>query len=225
MEQESQRRQEREEWDHQRDDGPDGVSDRQPTVDPEQHENAEHDPPQIYVASLTDYNAGLLHGTWLDAAVENGELQDGINVMLAASPTAEHHGQIAEEWAIHDYQGFGSFHLNEHESLRTVASVARGIAEHGQAFSAWAAEGLATPEELARFEEYYLGGWESVESYAESIIDDFGIMAEVDRVVPEGLRYYITFDAAGFARDLVLGGDVSAVERPGGGVWIFRSTD
>ena len=183
------------------------------------------DPPQIYVASLSDYNAGLLHGKWIDAAVEDDELWGSVNTMLAASPTAEQEGQAAEEWAIHDYQGFGTFHLNEYESLTTVASIARGIVQHGQAFSAWAAEGLATPEELARFEEAYLGEWESIESYAESLIDDFGIMVQVERVVPEGLRPYVVFDVAGFARDLVLGGDVSAVDRQEGGVWIFRSMD
>lgn len=229
MEQEPQGRQEREGpegWDDQRrDDGPEGNGDRQPASDPEQHENPEHDPPQIYVASLSDYNAGLLHGAWIEAAVEDEELWGSVNAMLAASPTAAHEGLPAEEWAIHDYQGFGSFHLNEYESLSTVASVARGIALHGQAFSAWAAEGLAAPDELARFEESYLGEWSSAESYAESLIDDFGIMVQVERVVPEGLRPYVVFDVAGFARDLVLGGDVSAVDRQEGGVWIFRSMD
>jgi antirestriction protein len=224
MEQEEQQHEREERWDYEPDE--DASDRRRPDEPGEQGETEpDSDPPQIYVASLTDYNAGLLHGAWIDAAVEHEELWGRVNAMLASSPTAEDEGRSAEEWAIHDYQGFGSFHLNEHESLRTVASVARGIALHGQAFSAWAAEGLATPDELARFEECYLGEWESVESYAESIIDDFGIMAEVDRVVPEGLRPYVVFDVSGFAHDLVLGGDVSAVERPGGGVWIFRSTD
>ena len=41
--------------------------------------------PRIYVASLSDYNAGILHGVWLDAAQEPDELQAHIDLML---PTA-----------------------------------------------------------------------------------------------------------------------------------------
>ena len=42
--------------------------------------------PQLYVASLTDYNNGILHGRWLDAAVEPEELSAGIQAMLEESP-------------------------------------------------------------------------------------------------------------------------------------------
>ena len=34
----------------------------------------------------------------------------------------------AEEWAIHDYEGFGPLRLDEFESLENVAKVAAGIA-------------------------------------------------------------------------------------------------
>ena len=42
--------------------------------------------PRIYVASLSDYNAGRLHGTWLDADVEAADLAEGVQAMLASSP-------------------------------------------------------------------------------------------------------------------------------------------
>ncbi len=34
----------------------------------EEHEQEPRVQPRIYVASLSDYNAGRLHGQWLDAA-------------------------------------------------------------------------------------------------------------------------------------------------------------
>ncbi|MDR0779720.1 MAG: antirestriction protein ArdA, partial [Pseudomonadales bacterium] len=58
--------------------------------------------PRIYVACLAAYNNGILHGAWLDAAQEPEALQNEVRDMLAASPIAG-----AEEWAIHDYEGFG----------------------------------------------------------------------------------------------------------------------
>ena len=43
---------------------------------------------------------------------------------------------LAEEWAIHDYEGFGSLRLSESESFQTVSAIAAGIAKHGGAFTA-----------------------------------------------------------------------------------------
>jgi antirestriction protein len=60
------------------------------------------------VASLSDYNAGRLHGVWLDANREPEELQASINMMLAASDE-----DVAEEFAIHDYEEWGPVHLDE----------------------------------------------------------------------------------------------------------------
>ena len=50
--------------------------------------------------------------------------------MLAASPEPG-----AEEWAIHDYEGFGEMRLSEWESFERVSAIAAGIAEHGAAFA------------------------------------------------------------------------------------------
>lgn len=61
--------------------------------------------PQIYVACLAAYNNGHLHGAWIDAAQEPWAIYDAVRVMLAASPIAG-----AEEWAIHDYEGFRNPH-------------------------------------------------------------------------------------------------------------------
>jgi antirestriction protein len=106
----------------------------------------------------------------------------------------------AEEWAIHDYDGFGAFQLSEYESLETVARLGQGIAEHGPAFAHWAAYVGTDPDQLGRFDEAYLGQWRTIEDYAEQLLDDLGI--DPYEVGPEMLRPYLSFDLDAFARDL-----------------------
>jgi len=184
-----------------------------PQSDPER----QRPQPRIYVASLSDYNAGRLHGAWIDAAQEPDELLGDIDRMLSASPT-----RGAEEWAIHDYEGFGGLRLSEFESMGMVSLIARGVVEHDVAFAAWAAHvGTTDTEVLNRFEDAYLGEWSSLEAYAEELLSDLGYDRLLDEVIPEPLRPYVAIDVAGFARDLQLSGDVSVVDQPSGEVWIF----
>lgn len=172
--------------------------------------------PRIYVASLSDYNAGRLHGRWIDADQGDDELWSEVEAMLEASSEA-----VAEEWAIHDYEGFGPLRLGEYEELRTVAKVARGIAEHGSAYAHWAdIVGTGDQGALERFGDCYLGHYESVEAYAEELLADMGAFELVERSVPEHLQPYVTVDVAGFARDLELSGDITTSEGDGG-VYVF----
>lgn len=175
--------------------------------------------PRIYVASLSDYNDGILHGTWLDAAVEHDDLQTGIHQMLAASPTARRYGEPAEEWAIHDVEGFGGLSVGEYESVERITAMAKGIAEHGLAFAAWVADVGGDAADTQRFEEAFLGSWDSAEDYARQLVDDLG--------TPNGLHGFDEWllshiDYSSIARDLTLGGDNTVVEKPGGGVWVFE---
>lgn len=176
--------------------------------------------PRIFVASLSDYNHGVLHGDWLDAAVEANEVHAGIERMLDRSPTARYTGQPAEEWAIHDYENFGPLRIGEYESVEWITEVARGIAEHGAAFAAWANHAGSDRESLAGFQGAYLGEWESVEDYAAGLLDDLGATAALAQL-DEWLQPYVDLDVAGFARDLEVGGDITTVEKPDGGVWVF----
>lgn len=93
---------------------------------------------RIYVASLSDYNGGRLHGVHIDMgdALDIDEVWGKVNAMLAASPEfkAFPQGGPAEEWAIHDYEGFGGWHLGENENLEKVLMVANLIANKGEAF-------------------------------------------------------------------------------------------
>jgi antirestriction protein len=188
---------------------------------PETHEAEPRDGPRIYVASLSDYNAGILHGQWIEAVDDAEVMQDEIDTMLQTSPTTARYGEIAEEWAIHDYQGFGNYHLGEFESLGAVTMLARAIVERGQAISAWAAHLGSITEAVDQFEDAYFGEWDSPEAYAEDYLDSCGITAEIERVVPDHLQPYVSIDTEALARDLELGGEMSFIERPDGGVWAF----
>ena len=184
----------------------------------EQHERERQWPvPRIYVASLTDYNAGRLHGAWLNAAQEPEELAEAIQAMLGASPEP-----WAEEFAIHDYENWAPLRLDEFESLEVVATIAKGIAEHGPAFAHWAAlVGTREPEALARFENAYLGHFDSLTEYGEQLLDDFGLRTELEEAVPELLAGYVHIDVAGFVRDLEGSGQITTSEGDGG-VYVFE---
>lgn len=208
-------------------------------------ENQEKDrpTPRIYVASLADYNAGRLHGAWIRANQDAEQLHEAIQAMLDDSPenrlcvwcgreAHEHprysqdkgaHGMVpgnAEEWAIHDYEGFGPIRLSEYEDMETVAAFGQGIAEHGPAFAAWVSYlGTDQPEQLAKFEEAYRGTWPSVEAYADDLLEDMGAEAELAKL-PEWLRPHVSLNVEAYARDLVLGGDLYAVE-DGEGTHVF----
>jgi antirestriction protein len=171
--------------------------------------------PQIYVASLADYNDGILHGKWIDAAREPWEIQADINDILDSSRQPD-----AEEWAIHDYEQFGSCRIQEYDSIELVSRIARGIAEHGYAFAAWAEVHESEPDRFDDFHAAYLGHYDSLQGYAEQLADDFGYTAAIG-TLPQSMQPYVTVDTAAMARELELSGDVYVAPDPSGGVWLF----
>jgi antirestriction protein len=186
----------------------------------EQHEQQPTPLPQIWVGSLADYNNGVLHGAWIDAARQPGEIQADIDTMLAASPWTARTGEPAEEWGVFDTDNFGACRIGQHEDLNWISAVAKGIAQHGLAFAAWA-DVMEDPELLPDFEGAYLGEYDSLEAYAEELIHELGYDELLDRVVPPSLRPYVDINIAGFAQDMWLNGEVQVYHRSGGGVWIF----
>lgn len=192
-----------------------------PTGQIEQAGNIQDNTPRIWVGSLSDYNAGILHGEWIDAARESEEIWADIHRMLAASPTTARYGEPAEEWGIFDFDGFGLARVYQHDRLEAVARVARGIAEHGLAFAAWADVMEGDDAALDTFEDAYLGHYDSVEAYAEQLIDDLGYDRLLDEAIPEHLRSYVRIDTDALARDMQMGGDIHAITAEDGGVWLF----
>jgi len=162
----------------------------------EHHEQQTQAEPRIYAASLSDYNDGRLHGRWIDANQEPDDIQAEISDMLAESPMPD-----AEEWAIHDYEGFASFRLSEYESVEALARIAHGVAEHGPAFAHWVDHvGTTDIESLDAFEEHYLGYWDSLSDYAEQLLDDLGV--NIDKLVPDWISPYVSIDYEMLGNDL-----------------------
>jgi antirestriction protein len=172
--------------------------------------------PRIYVASLSDYNNGELHGAWIDAAQDVEELEETVERLLAESRQP-----YAEEFAIFDYEDFGPFRIHEYESLSNVARLAQGIAEHGVAFAHFASIVESTDEDrLRHFDEAYAGHYEDLAEYGETVIEGCGFTETLDEAVPELLAPYVRVDAEAFARDMEMGGMIGT--SPGdGGIYVF----
>lgn len=191
-----------------------GVPQQNPEIEPSPEQRRESLAPRVYVASLSDYNAGRLHGQWIDAAQEPEEIHADIASMLEQSREPG-----AEEWAIHDFEDFASIYLGEWESVTTISQLGLALVEHGRAYAYWANYvGHEDAEALARFEETYLGVWESEKDYAQSLIEDGMWQDELDNVITAGLRPYVSFDYDMLARDLA--SDLHFV-RDGEGVHVF----
>lgn len=190
------------------------------------------DTPRIYVASLSDYNAGILHGVWIDLDDgDNDRVWQEIRDMLAESPEFRQfpQGGPAEEWAIHDYECFGNLKVSEYDSIDWLVAVGAGIEEHGAAFAAWAEmvddrySSDSRISGLDDFQDAYRGQYDSMADFAEELADDLGMQRAIDGLEKEigSMAHYVSFDAEAFARDLSMG-DYDFVEAPNyGGYFVF----
>ena len=99
---------------------------------------------RIYAACLASYNNGVLHGAWIDCGGLSGDdLREEITrrVLLTSrfpNVTVEHpetgeQVPSAEEWAIHDHEGFGGL-VGEYTSLDTIAEVAEALEDDSDGY-------------------------------------------------------------------------------------------
>ena len=168
------------------------------------------DPPHIYVASLSDYNSGWLHGAWIEATDDEIEMGELIGNMLAASRQPG-----AEEYAIHDHMGFGDWWPSEFESLSIIARVARGIQSHGLAFTSWIDYCGDVDAADDSFDQAFRGVWSSMHGYAEHLLEEIGVTL---RVEPASFETYIRIDTEALARDLDI--ELYSCETENG-AWVF----
>ena len=104
-----------------------------------------------------------------------------------------------------------------------VAALEQGVAEYGEPFALWADDVGKdyAADQTERFDEVYIGHYESEVAFAEEMWQDSGYQDALDRAIPEPLRYYVEFDAEFYARDLRLGGDVTYLPASNGGVYVY----
>lgn len=189
------------------------MSEHDPTTNPEQEPNLR---PRVWIGSWADYNEGRLHGDWCDAAVDTETLWVDVQAILSTSQDPS-----AEDFGIFDHDGFGGYQPGESDPLEHVAMVARGIAEHGPPFAAWAELHGGDPSMLDGFTDAYLGEYESAAAWAKAVADELDIKSSLD-TLDEFVRRYVSIDYAAIARDARFGGDVYLIDTPHGGVFVFE---
>lgn len=158
--------------------------------------------PSIYVACLAAYNNGFLHGQWMDATQEPDEIKAGISKMLAASPVPN-----AEEYAIHDYEGFETVQISEYHGIDEVHELANFVEENGLLGAELYNHFNSLNEAKTYLEENYSGFYDSIEDYAREL-------NEQTTEIPQSLQFYIDYEK--MARDIKYSGDILTIEAYGG---------
>lgn len=154
---------------------------------------------RICVADLAAYNNGELHGVWINATDDLDDIWEQINEMLANSPEP-----FAEEWAIHDHEGFNGYALGEYEGIETAHKIACFIEEYpkigGELLNNFGGD---LEEAKTAAEENYCGCYRSPAEYAEELTDQTGD-------IPQHLERYIDYERMG--RDMEYSGDIFTIE-------------
>ncbi|HJO66434.1 MAG TPA: antirestriction protein ArdA [Sphingomonas sanguinis] len=164
--------------------------------------------PRIYVACLAAYNNGYLHGAWIDADQDADEIRGEIAAMLSRSPVAG-----AEEYAIHDYEGFEGVAIEEYAGIENVARVAAFVAENGVLGAGLLNEFVGDIDQAeTAMRDCYHGQFTSLADYMEELTAE-------TVTIPDALRYYIDWQA--MARDAELGSDLFTVETAHDEVHVF----
>ena len=164
--------------------------------------------PHIYVACLAAYNNGWLHGAWIDVGDDTDAVWTAIAAMLKSSPVAG-----AEEFAIHDHEGFGGVEIAEYAGVARVVEIVGFLRERG-VLGALVLEHVGGDLDVANtaLDEHYHGQF-------ESLADGFQALTEETTVIPDALRNYIDWEA--MARDAQLSGDVFTLETAHDAVHVF----
>jgi antirestriction protein len=194
------------------------------------------------VRPLATYVAGDLYGEWIDADQDADDIRREITRVMVNAPcnttcgrcggkwgadetcedccdedgNPKDGGNVPEEWAIHDYEGFEGIKLSEHEDIDTVADLAAALDEHGEAFAVWWNNENRDEVDTRAFLDAYQGTYRSLEDYAEEYLDGIGAFENCNDM----LKTY--FDYEKFARDLEMGGDIWTADG-GDGVFVFDS--
>ncbi len=164
--------------------------------------------PKIYVACLAAYNSGRLHGAWIDADQGAWAIYGEVQTMLAASPIAE-----AEEWAIHDYEGFEGIRVEEYDGFDRVAELAAFVIEHGKLGAEVFSYYGSLEDARSALSDQYAGQYESLADFAQEFTEE-------TTTIPQPLRFYVDYER--MARDMAIS-DVIAFETGMSEVHVFWS--
>jgi antirestriction protein len=172
------------------------------------------DGPRIYAACLASYNSGRLYGAWIDCEGKSGDdIRADISRMLKGSPAPS-----AEEWAIHDHEGFAGLITSEWPDLDDVAAMAEGLALDGRERlgflflchdrSMSAIDALSQAGEVCIFQS---DAHDLAADYAQELCDD--TIPDFRERSSQWPFTCIDWEHAG--RELVIGGDVELCDIDG----------
>jgi len=161
---------------------------------------------KIYVACLAAYNNGILHGRWIEANQDPFDIWSEVSEMLLASPVED-----AEEWAIHDHDGFEGCTVSEHAAFDYVSELAQFIDEQGALGGKLVEYYGSLSDARGAIEDHYAGEYESLSDFAQEI-------TEQSTTIPDHIAAYVDYER--MAQDLEIN-DVLAIETAFDEVHVF----
>lgn len=197
---------------------------------------------RIYVADLAAYNSGRLRGEWIDVAgKDRDDINREISAMLANSPESnvtrrkcEECGNYqdaryndcyacgsanlsppfpsAEEWAVHDHEGFAGLITSEWPDIGELCAIAE-ILDYGDDDKRrgllWLVNdrGYSISDAIDKCGDVLTADCSAEDYAAELASDVYGVTDNTP------LSAYIDYER--FARDLEIGGDIESTEQDG----------
>jgi antirestriction protein len=166
----------------------------------------DHEPqyrPRISVVDLVSPDAPKPQ-QWIDADQSTEELEADISAALGRRATAGD-GQ----WWVQSTNDFAGLDLHGLNDTALISQLAHGVAEHGAAYAVYAQMvGNHDRDLLMRFEDFYVGSYDSPEAWARAVGDDLEWEKHLDQGVDPMLRPYLVIDYVTFAREARAGWDV-----------------
>jgi len=187
--------------------------------------------PAIYVADLAAYNSAILFGKWISLeGKDSDEVNEEINAMLAEGTTlySEKHTLNGphEEFAIHDYEGFGPIKVSEYDSISDLVDHVERMGDDPDKYFAYLSavgedygDGYDADEAMGPYDSQEDYAWE----YLDMVLgnDDLATYLE-KKGIPGGLASYIKFDAKDFAFSESCNGGISFGEY-NGKTYVFQT--
>ncbi|MFI9504780.1 antirestriction protein ArdA [Nocardia sp. NPDC052566] len=196
------------------------------SASPEVESAREQEPqlnPRIYVTRGLPLRAELTDGAWFNMARDPITIRAELYSVFAEEETYDREGLYI--WDHQDFAGFGvttgAIGLEGVHSIELLSQVARGVAEYGPAFAAWADAHEDDPHLFDRFASAYQGHYDSMAAYVRQLFKPLRIEELLAQAAPEGLQNYVLLDYEGIGEEMLQEGDVVAYPANHGGVWIF----
>lgn len=140
---------------------------------------------RLYVACLASYNAGTLHGAWIEGEdLEDLDcLKEAIEAVLEASPEPG-----AEEYAIHDHEGLPDFLAGEWPNLSDVVDYCQQLTDCEDSAQHLAYRKVCENERRVMTREdaleSYVGWYESEADFVEDLYrNSFEVNSDLETVL------------------------------------------